>query len=89
MRDDDQTHFTLEKHSISVSAKVLALVAVTLLTIIGLQTWLNIGGAEQQNSAAEQERLTHLYNSYRPAWPIEQMLKRCLGPAIVKAWCSC
>jgi GAF domain-containing protein/HAMP domain-containing protein len=63
--DDDQTHFTLEKHSISVSAKVLALVAVTLLTIIGLQTWLNIGGAEQQNSAAEQERLTHLYNSYR------------------------
>ncbi len=63
--DDDQTHLTLEKHNVSVSAKLLALVAVTLLTIIGLQTWLNIGGAQQQNSAAEQERLSRLYDSYR------------------------
>ncbi len=63
--EDDQTHLTLEKHGVSVGAKLLALVAVTLLTIIGVQTWLNIAGAQQQNSAAEQERLSRLYTSYR------------------------
>ncbi len=63
--DEDQPALPLAKHTVSVGAKLLILVAVTLVIIIGLETWLNVDGAQQQNLAAEQERLTRLYNSYR------------------------